>query len=141
VGILEWLGQLVGFLGGAGQVLFGILALLAAPFVDRLLLRRKRISYRVLYNSKIALGPEVPHDRTDHVEAHSPQLAPVMRLLNRMNVVVIRIRNSGSYDIEPADFEEPLSFTFGGRVLWNARVSEASTLQVRKQLRHCPGQL
>jgi phosphate transport system substrate-binding protein len=51
-------------------------ALLAAPFVDRLLVRRKRISYRVLYNSKIALGPEVPHDRTDHVEGLSVAARP-----------------------------------------------------------------
>jgi phosphate transport system substrate-binding protein len=63
------------------------------------------------------------------------ELGRVMRLLNRMSIVVIRIRNNGSYDIDANDFEEPLSFTFGQRVVWNAHVSEASTEDVRKQLR------
>ncbi|MEV8634917.1 substrate-binding domain-containing protein [Streptosporangium sp. NPDC051023] len=51
-----------------------------------------------------------------------------------MSIVVIRIRNSGSYDIDPEDFHTPLSFTFGGRVVWNARVSEASTEELREKL-------
>jgi phosphate transport system substrate-binding protein len=135
VAVLEMLGRLVSFLGGAGPVLFGIVALVAAPFVDRLVIRRKRIGYRVLYNSKLGLGPEMLHRGDDSVGIGSPQLRQIMRVLDRMSIVVIRISNSGSYDIEPGDFEEPLSFTFGGRVVWNARISGASTEQLRRQLR------
>ncbi|MFC4014045.1 PstS family phosphate ABC transporter substrate-binding protein [Nonomuraea purpurea] len=133
--LLELLGQLVDFLGGVGPVLFGIVLLIAAPFFDRLVVRRKRISFRVLYNSKIGVGPEGLSDSNDPAEATPPQLLQVARLLERMSIVVIRLRNSGSYDIDADDFEKPLSFRFGGRVVWNARVSEATTDQLRAKLR------
>ncbi|MCW2878888.1 MAG: hypothetical protein JWQ95_2988 [Sphaerisporangium sp.] len=135
VAVLDWLARLVIFLGGAGPVMFSIFLLVATPFFDRLLVRRKRITFRVLYNSKIGVGPEMLHDGTDATESGPPQLRQVARLLDRMSMVVIRIRNSGSYEIDPDDFERPLSFTFGGRVVWNARVSEASTEELRAQLR------
>ncbi|MGV9374433.1 substrate-binding domain-containing protein [Nonomuraea sp. NPDC003707] len=128
--LLRLLEQLVDFLGGVGPVLFGIALLLVAPYVDRLVVRRKRISFRVLYNSKIGVGPETLSDGEG-----PPQLHQVARLLERMSIVVIRLRNSGSYDIDPDDFDRPLSFTFGGRVVWNARVSDASTADLRKLLR------
>ncbi|MET8867219.1 substrate-binding domain-containing protein [Nonomuraea sp. NPDC004580] len=133
--LLELLWQLVNFLGGVGPVLFGIALLLAAPFVDRLVLRRKRISFRVLYNSKIGVGPERLSDASDLTETGSPGLHQVAQLLERMSIVVIRLRNSGSYDIDPDDFDKPLSFTFGGRLVWNARVSDASTPELRQRLR------
>ncbi|GII60494.1 hypothetical protein Skr01_05790 [Sphaerisporangium krabiense] len=136
VGALGWLGRLVDFLGGAGPVVFGIVLLVAAPFLDRLIVRRKRLGFRVLYNSKIGIGPERLHDGADPSDSGPRQLRQVVRLLDRMSVVVIRIRNSGSYDIEPDDFQKPLSFTFGGRVVWNARISEASTPELREELRN-----
>ncbi|WP_248960322.1 PstS family phosphate ABC transporter substrate-binding protein [Sphaerisporangium perillae] len=134
-GVLDGLARLVTFLGGAGPVVLSIALLVAAPFVDRLVVRRKRLVFRVLYNSKIGVGPEVLHDGTDAVASAPPQLRQVARLLDRMSMVVIRIRNGGSYDIDPDDFDKPLSFTFGGRVVWNARVSEASTPELRAELR------
>ncbi|MET8155159.1 substrate-binding domain-containing protein [Sphaerisporangium sp. NPDC005289] len=134
--VLEWLARLVGFFGGAGPVIFSIVLLVATPFVDRLLVRRKRVIFRVLYNSKIGVGPETLHDGADPAAHGPPQLRQVARLLDRMSMVVIRIRNGGTYDIEPEDFERPLSFTFGGRVVWNARISEASTPELREELRN-----
>ncbi|MGW4638749.1 hypothetical protein ACWEN6_09480 [Sphaerisporangium sp. NPDC004334] len=134
--VLEWLARLVGFFGGAGPVIFSIVLLVATPFVDRLLVRRKRVIFRVLYNSKIGVGPETLHDGADPAAHGPPQLRQVARLLDRMSMVVIRIRNGGTYDIEPEDFERPLSFTFGGRVVWNARISEASTPERREELRN-----
>ena len=134
-GLARAMASALDFLGGAGPVLLSIALLVATPFVDRFLVRRKRVSLRVLYNSKLGVGPEMLHDGTDPTESGPPQLRQVARLLDRMSMVVIRIRNSGSYDIDPEDFEKPLSFTFGGRVVWNARVSEASTPELRAQLR------
>ncbi|GII86457.1 hypothetical protein Ssi03_44470 [Sphaerisporangium siamense] len=134
--LVDALGRLVDFLGGAGPVVFGIVLLVAAPFLDRLIVRRKRLGFRVLYNSKIGIGPERLHDGADPSDSGPRQLRQVVRLLDRMSVVVIRIRNSGSYDIEPDDFQKPLSFTFGGRVVWNARISEASTPDLREELRN-----
>ncbi|MCK2216535.1 substrate-binding domain-containing protein [Actinomadura sp. ATCC 31491] len=132
--VLEALGRLVEFLGGVGPVLFGIVLLLVAPYVDRLLVRRKRIGFRVLYNSKIGLSGELDGG-PDPNESGPPQLRALARTLDRMSIVVIRVRNSGSYDIGPDDFDRPLSFTFGGRLVWNARVSDASTPELRQRLR------
>ncbi|WP_220182759.1 hypothetical protein, partial [Sphaerisporangium album] len=54
---LDWLGRLVAFLGGAGPVLFGIALLVATPFLDRLLVRRKRLGFRVLSSKARILTP------------------------------------------------------------------------------------
>ncbi|GGP51930.1 PstS family phosphate ABC transporter substrate-binding protein [Saccharothrix coeruleofusca] len=112
-----------------------IALLFAAPVIDRLFVRRKRISYRVLYNSKIGLGPEQLHDGADGAPTDAPRLRELVDLLDRMSIVVLRVRNSGNYDIEPDDFEKPLSVTFGERVVWNARVSEAASDELRGQVR------
>jgi len=132
--VLTALRSVLDFLG-PGNVVLGIALLIATPFVDRFLIRRKRITYRVLYNSKIGLGLEKLHDGTEPAKASQRQLYQVAELLDRMSIVVIRIRNTGGYDIDSDDFERPLSFTFGRRVVWNARVSEASTDAIREQVR------
>ncbi|GAB2985406.1 PstS family phosphate ABC transporter substrate-binding protein [Saccharothrix stipae] len=120
------------FLGGPGPVLLAIGLLFATPVIDRLFVRRKRLGFRVLYNSKIGLGPEQLHDGTD---PNSPQLRELVRVLDRMSIVVVRVRNTGSYDIDGEDFEQPLTFTFGNRVVWNARVSEAGSDEMKAQIR------
>jgi ABC-type phosphate transport system substrate-binding protein len=134
VAVLGALQSVLEFLG-PGNVVLGIALLIATPFVDRFLIRRKRISYRVLYNSKIGLGPEKLHDANEATEANLRQLRQVARLLDRMSIVVVRIRNTGSYDVDPDDFALPLSFTFGRRIVWNARVSEVSDAKLREQIR------
>ncbi|KOX17475.1 hypothetical protein ADK67_38460 [Saccharothrix sp. NRRL B-16348] len=120
------------FLGGPGPVLLAIGLLFATPVIDRLFVRRKRLGFRVLYNSKIGLGPEQLHDGTD---PNSPQLRELVRVLDRMSIVVIRVRNTGSYDIDGEDFDKPLTFTFGNRVVWNARVSEAGSDEMKAEIR------
>src|SRR5215475_4756061 len=134
--VTGWLQSLSDFFSsGAGNLILGIVGLLATPFVDRLLIRRKRISFRVLYNSKIGLDAGL-HDDGDSGNSTSPQLRSLARLLDQLSIVVIRIRNNGSYDIDPDDFERPLSFTFGRRVVWNARISEADSPQERERIRN-----
>ncbi|HEY3606594.1 MAG TPA: substrate-binding domain-containing protein [Pseudonocardiaceae bacterium] len=111
---------------------------LGTPLIDRLLIRRKRIQYQVLYNSKIGLSPtSFDRDADEPVSSvpTNPQLPPVVRLLEHLSVVIVRIRNTGSYDIAESDFEPPLSFTFGRRVVWDARISEASDPQLRRHVR------
>lgn len=132
--VLRALQSVLEFLG-PGNVVLGIVLLIATPFVDRFLIRRKRITYRVLYNSKIGLGLERLHDGTEPAKAGQRQLYQVAELLDRLSIVVIRIRNTGGYDIDSDDFERSLSFTFGRRVVWNARISEASTEEIREQIR------
>ncbi|WP_447003775.1 PstS family phosphate ABC transporter substrate-binding protein [Saccharothrix isguenensis] len=120
------------FLGGPGPVLLAIGLLFAAPVIDRLFVRRKRLGFRVLYNSKIGLGPDQLHDGTD---PNSPQLRELVRVLDRMSIVVVRIRNTGTYDIDGEDFAKPLTFTFGDRIVWNARVSEAGSDELKDEVR------
>ncbi|HEX3779093.1 MAG TPA: substrate-binding domain-containing protein [Pseudonocardiaceae bacterium] len=121
-----------------GTISLGIAAVVAfgSPLVDRLLIRRKRIQYKVLYNSKIGLTP-ILFDRDEPAPSvpTNPQLPAIAELLEYLSVVIIRIRNTGSYDIAESDFEPPLSFTFPGRVVWDARVSEASDPQLRRHVR------
>jgi len=132
--VLEnWLRSIVDFFD-PGDLVLGIVFLIAAPFVDQLLIRRKRITYRVLYNSKIGLVQESLDDGGERSEMH-PSLRQLAHVLERMSIVVIRIRNTGSYDINPSDFDKPIEFTFGRRIVWNARVSEAPSDAARERLR------
>ncbi|MFC6092934.1 PstS family phosphate ABC transporter substrate-binding protein [Saccharothrix lopnurensis] len=129
---MEKLRSALDFLGGPGPVAPAIALLFAAPVIDRLFVRRKRLGYRVLYNSKIGLGPEQLHDGSD---PNPPQLRELVRVLDRMSIVVIRIRNTGSYPVHGGDFTTPLTFTFGDRVVWNARVSEAGSEERKAEIR------
>jgi ABC-type phosphate transport system substrate-binding protein len=47
---------------------------------------------------------------------------------------MIRIRNVGSSDVEVGDINPPLTVTFGSRVVWDARISEASDDALREQI-------
>lgn len=91
----------------SGSLVLGIAALvaIAAPFIDRYFIRRRRLTFRVLYNSKIGLSPIDLHDGENGSAQADPQLERTARLLNRMSVVVIRIHNTGGFDIAPGDFE------------------------------------
>ncbi|MGW1676727.1 PstS family phosphate ABC transporter substrate-binding protein [Saccharopolyspora sp. NPDC002376] len=119
-----------------GSWVLGVLAAvtISAPFVDRFFVRRKRIHYRVLYNSKIGLSPVQLHD--GEVEPAHEDLTPIAKLVDRMSIVVIRVRNTGSFDIEAKDFAEDISFNFGERIVWDARISEAPTQAIRQRIRN-----
>ncbi|WP_028921470.1 PstS family phosphate ABC transporter substrate-binding protein [Pseudonocardia acaciae] len=132
--VLDAAQSIVTFLG-ANNIVLAIVGLLAAPFVDRLLIRRNRITYRVLYNSKIGVVPDDPHAADDPARPHSPRFGQLAELLDRMSVVVIRIRNTGSHEVTREDFLHPLSFTFGRRTIWNARISDATNEDLRRRIR------
>ncbi len=108
---------------------------ISSPFVDRYVVRRKRLHYRVQYNSKIGLSPVNLRKDEDQVTHVDSQLSPVIELLDRMSIVVIRIRNTGVEDIADGDFTDPLEFSFGRRVVWNARISEPSVESHRRRLK------
>jgi hypothetical protein len=110
---------------------------IGSPPLDRWVLRRRRIQYQVVYNSKIGLDT-VLQEHDEDEESSPKSTNPLGRLvheLERLSVVIIRIRNTGTADIEEPDVAPPLSVAFGNRVIWNARVSEASTRELRAQLR------
>ncbi len=112
---------------GRGIVPIAVIAgaTILAPIIDRYVIRRRRIIYRELYNSKIGLSPITLSEPGNGATQADPELVRTAQLLEPLSVVVIRIRNTGSFDIGPADWEHPLQFTFGNRVVWDARVSEA----------------
>lgn len=134
-GVLQSIAELLG--SGQGSLVLGIAAVIAigAPFADRYVIRRRRIQFRVLYNSKIGLSPIDLHDESEPSVNADGELRKVARVLATMSVVVIRVRNTGSFDIEPEDFSPPISFTFGNRVIWDARISDASDKDLRELLR------
>lgn len=112
-------------------------ASIGSPFLDRFVLRRKRIQYQVVYNSKIGLDTVfLEHDEDE--EPTPPRTHPLGRLvheLERLSLMIIRIRNVGSADIDASDIQPALSLAFGSRIIWNARVSEASTDVLRTHIR------
>lgn len=112
-------------------------ALITSPFLDRWVLRRRRIQYQVLYNSKIGLDTVFQeHDEDEESElAPSHPLGRLVHELERLSVMLIQIRNVGSAVIEESDIQPALSVTFGNRIIWNARVSEASTSELRAHIR------
>jgi phosphate transport system substrate-binding protein len=108
------------------------MSLIAAPLVQRWIAGRKRVYYRVQSDSKIGL--DVPlHDADDGAGHADEELIAVARIVGRLSFVVIRIRNTGG-DVELRDLGEPIEFTFRGRVIWNARISDPSVPKHREEL-------
>jgi phosphate transport system substrate-binding protein len=133
--ILHTAQSIVTFFGGAGPIIVAIVGLFATPYVDQLLIRRERLNYRVLYNSKIGVVPEDLFPPGDKAQPATTPLEEFESSLRRMSMVVIRIRNTGSSVITHRDFREPLSFTFGRRVIWNARIDDATDDGLRDEVR------
>lgn len=132
--------SVVDVLGSApGIATLSVLAVasVGSPFLDRFVLRRKRIQYQVVYNSKIGLDTVfLEHDEDE--EPTPPRTHPLGRLvheLERLSLMIIRIRNVGSADVDASDIQPALSLAFGNRIIWNARVSEASTDKLRTHIR------
>lgn len=131
--ILEWVAeQLLSSEGSIGLAVLAVIAL-AAPLADRYVIRRKRVAYRVQYNSKIGLSPISLRD--DKYPVVAGELQDLADMLNTMSVVVIRIRNNGPFDISADDFDSHLEFSFGGRLIWDARISEPSIDRHRDSLK------
>lgn len=121
-------------LSGEGTLFLGAaaLSLVAAPLVQRYVAGRKRLYYRVQSDSKIGLDVNL-HDADDGDGHADQQLITIARLVDRLSFVVIRVRNTGG-DISLRDVPEPVEFTFRGRVIWNARISDPSVLTHRDEL-------
>lgn len=128
-GILADLAELL--LSGEASVVLGIAAALGigAPLVQRLVAGRKLVYYRVQSDSKIGLDVDL-HDADDADRHIDQQLIPVAKLLGRLSFVVIRIRNTGG-DVSFRELGEDVEFTFHGRLIWNARISDARNDEVR----------
>jgi phosphate transport system substrate-binding protein len=139
------MGSVVDILGSnQGLIALTVAALVAfaSPLVDRFVFRRKRIQYQVLYNSKIGLDNESkvgldPKGKDDNaaLAPRNRQLHQVMDRLRFLSIMMIKIRNTGISDIVGEDFQHPLEVTFADRVVWDARVSDATTESLREHVR------
>jgi ABC-type phosphate transport system substrate-binding protein len=133
--VVDILGSSQGLITMAIAAVVGI----GSPFMDRLVIRRKRIQWQELYNSRIGLTPEhlkPPEDGKNAkkgAKAH-PDLKGLIDQLDKLSILMIRIRNVGSSDVEVGDINPPLMVTFGSRVVWDARISEASDNALREQI-------
>lgn len=121
-------------LSGEGSLVLGVAALLAilSPLVQRYVASRKRVYFRVQSDSKIGLDVDL-HAAEDGNGHADEQLIAIAELVGRLSFVVIRIRNTGG-DITLHDLDEPVEFTFRGRVIWNARISDPSERAHRQDL-------
>ena len=131
--IVDVLGSAVGIIVMAVVAVVGI----GSPFLDRWVLRRRRIQYQVLYNSKIGLDTVFQEHDDDEDPATRPTnpLGRLVHELERLSLMIIRFSNVGGAHIEESDIEPPLSVEFGKRIIWNARISESSTPELRTNLR------
>jgi len=121
-------------LSGEGTWFLGLAAvsLIAAPVAQRWIAGRKLVYYRVQSDSKIGLDIDL-HDADDGDGHADAELIAVAKMVDRLSFVVIRIRNTGG-GVELRDLDEPVEFTFRGRVIWNARISDASDPKHREEL-------
>lgn len=111
---------------------------IASPVAQWYFSRRKRVLYRVQSDSKVGLDTEEQRVGLN-VDQHSggtghavPELIAMSDLFRRLSFVVIRIRNTGGH-VSVGDLGEPVEFTFGGRVIWNARISDPSERTTEEQ--------
>lgn len=112
---------------------------IASPVAQWYFSRRKRVLYRVQSDSKVGLDTEEQRvglnvDQAGGTGHAVPELIAMSELFRRLSFVVIRIRNTGG-NVSVGDLGEPVEFTFGGRVIWNARISDP-TERTTEEERH-----
>jgi phosphate transport system substrate-binding protein len=136
VGIAELIRAIAeALLSGEGTWFLGTAAasLIAASLVQRWVAGRKQVYYRVQSDSKLGLDVNL-HDEDDGDGHADEELISIAKVVNSLSFVVIRIRNTGG-DVALSDLgDEPVEFTFRGRVIWNARISDASVPDHREKL-------
>lgn len=86
-------------------------------------LKRKRLSWRERYNSKIGLVPEL-------VE-RNPKIESFLATLENISVLIIRISNTGRSTVTKEDYHEPLRFAFKNRFILDFRVSNPRPVDIR----------
>lgn len=78
---------------------------------DRYYVRRRRLSYRVHWDSQVLTSPIDKNMKIDLDILHRSQSVP------EASFVMLRIQNVGSLDIDTQDIRRPISFEFPGRTI------------------------
>lgn len=129
--LLKSIADLAGSRFGFGGFAAAAVLLVAGYLLDTFVVRRKRIHYRIQYNSKLGLIPNDipdPHERSPEA---NPQIEHLTEALERMSIVVIRFRNASGFDIDAEHFEQQPYVLFGRRRVWDARVSDPTDETLR----------
>ncbi len=116
-----------GLLGREGVFPLAVALLLNGLFLAlSYFLKRKRLSWREGYNSKIGLIPESA--------GRSPLIESFLATLENVSVLVIRMRNTSRSTITVEDYHGPLRFTFKNRFIIDFRVSKPLPDDIRKRV-------
>jgi hypothetical protein len=99
----------------------GLLAVLAATLIPIYIYRRqknrKEIMYQVISDAPIASINEEVKDRVKILFDSNP--------VTDMNLLVLKAWNSGSVAVKRDDFDEPITFVFGGRKVVSSDILSA----------------
>ncbi len=105
-----------------------LIGTVVAWLVDRYILRRKRLVYRVQVDAPIGVFPgEDKTQRMVDVEVrHQGAVVP------DPSIVLLRLDNAGGMDIDPHDMHEKVSFAFPDRKIVGLEVTEAKPEVARR---------
>ncbi|MGY4766036.1 PstS family phosphate ABC transporter substrate-binding protein [Kribbella sp. CWNU-51] len=102
----------------------------AAWLVDRYILRRKRLVYRVQVDAQIGVFPG--EDKTQRMV--DVEVRHQGAVVQDPSIVLLRLDNAGGMDIDPHDMHEKVSFAFPDRKIVGLRVTEAQPKSLGEML-------
>jgi ABC-type phosphate transport system substrate-binding protein len=129
---VDWIRSVVDYLG-PGQIIVGIVLLFVAPYATRWVEKTNELTVGVVFDSRMGLArllrdalSGVAHGGSNGASGNGAEepIGAIIRSLDGLSQVILDIRNSGRTSIKDNEFSEKLSFDFGPRIIWNARVSE-----------------
>jgi hypothetical protein len=92
-----------------------------AWLLDRYVLRRKRLVYRVQVDAQIGVYPS--QDKTQRMV--DVEVRHQGAVVEDPSIVLLRLDNAGGMDIDPHDMHEKVSFAFPDRKIVGLKVTEA----------------
>ena len=123
----KWGSQLFDFSGFGSINLETVIAAIAligtavAWLLDRYVLRRKRLVYRVQVDAQMGVYPS--QDKTQRMV--DVEVRHQGAVVEDPSIVLLRLDNAGGMDIDPHDMHEKVSFAFPDRKIVGLKVTEA----------------
>ena len=98
-----------------------LIASVVAWLIDRYILRRKRLVYRVQVDAPMGVYPSA--DKTQRMV--DVEVRHQGAVVENPSIVLLRLDNAGGMDIDPQDMHEKVSFAFADRKIVGLKVTEA----------------
>jgi phosphate transport system substrate-binding protein len=112
--------------GGTILAAAGLVLTLGLWLVDRYVVRRRRLSYRVHWDRSVTFG-------SAHAQSMGLKINHRGAVVDQPSIVLLRVRNVGSSDIAPQDFSEQLEFSFGGRRIVHYEVQDSDVPELHQK--------